>query len=306
MKVVDAIAEILRREGVEFLSAYPTRTAASASHASSTGLRATRSPSAAASNTCSAVIALASTGERPHVDVVVDERGKTGVAPEPIGKRYPEELGDEADLAEHRAVLRVPACKPGWRGGESLNQAAVAPSRFAVDGQPPRSLGTGIMTFRHCSLQTLIDGQELQSLEFAPGEDERGEVDRVQGAQHAAAGDLTRQCANAAGDLPHLAPGPDRGDVSLGIGEPILPSDTEGAQPDERAARLHEGKTRGHEDTGRPNPPLDLRPGSALERCPEDRRRVEIQDGARSPVRADRREPRRATGPPCRGAARAP
>ena len=127
------------------------------------------------------------------------------------------------------------------------------------------------MAFRKRGLEALINRQQLQSREFAPREDEGGEMDRVQGAQHSAVGDLTCHLTDVAGDLPQLAPGPDRRDVSLGIGQPVLGSDTERAQPDERPARLHQGQTRGHEDARRPNPLLDLRQGSALERCPEYR-----------------------------------
>ena len=162
------------------------------------------------------------------------------------------------------------------------------------------------MAFRHCGLEVRIEREQLQSLEFAPREDEGGEVDRVHGAHRSAVGNLTCHLTDAAGDLPQLAPGPDRGDVSLGIGQLVLPSDAEGAQLDERPARLHQGKTRGDEDARRPNPPFDLRQGSTLERCPEYRRRVEVQECAGSRVRADRREPRRATEPRCPGAARAP
>jgi len=58
--------------------------------------------------------------------------------------------------------------------------------------------------FRRGCPETLIDRQELQSVELTSGEDERGEVDRVEGGQHAAVGDLARQLTDAAGDLPQF------------------------------------------------------------------------------------------------------
>ena len=73
-------------------------------------------------------------------------------------------------------------------------------------------------------------------------------MDRVQGAQHTAVSNLACHLADTAGDLPQLAASPDCGDVSLGIGDPVLPGHTEGAQPDQRPAGLHQRETRGHED----------------------------------------------------------
>jgi len=97
-------------------------------------------------------------------------------------------------------------------------------------------------------LEAVIGRQQIQSLELAPGEYESGEVNCAQGSQHSTMGDVARHLTDAAGDFPQFAPGPDRGDISLGIGEPVLPGDTKGAQPDERPARLPERKSRRHKD----------------------------------------------------------
>ncbi len=179
---------------------------------------------------------------------------------------------------------------------------ASADQLFGLD----RMLCAGITVSRHCGQEALVDRHKLESREFASGEHESGEVDGVQGTQHSAVGDVTCHLTDAPTDLPQFAPRPDRGDVSLGVGEPVLSSDTERAQPNEHPARLHQGQPRGHEDARRPNSPLDLRRGSAFERCSEHRRRVEIQQCAWNRVSSDRREPRRAIGPLCPRAARAP
>ena len=167
-------------------------------------------------------------------------------------------------------------------------------------------LWAGITVSRHCGQEALVDRHQLESLEFASGEHKGGEVDSIQGTQHSAVGDVTCHLTDAPSDLPQLAPSPDRGDISLGVGEPVLLRDTERAQPDEHAARLHQGQTRRHEDARRSNPLLDFRRGSAFECCPKHRRRVEIQQCAGNRVSADRHEPRRAIGPLYPGAARAP
>ena len=132
-------------------------------------------------------------------------------------------------------------------------------------------LRASITVVRQCGQEPVVDRHQLESLEFASGEHEGGKVDAIQGAQYSAVGDVTGHLTDAPSDLPQFAPRPDRGEVSLGVGEPVFSSDTERAQPDEHPARLHQGQTRGHEDARRPNPPLDLRRGSAFERCPEHR-----------------------------------
>jgi hypothetical protein len=58
-------------------------------------------------------------------------------------------------------------------------------------------------------------------------------MESVQGTQRSAVGDLTCHPTDPVGDLPQLAPGPDRSEVSLGIGQPVLPSHTKRARPDE-------------------------------------------------------------------------
>ncbi|PYN83045.1 MAG: hypothetical protein DMD96_03995 [Candidatus Rokuibacteriota bacterium] len=44
-------------------------------------------------------------------------------------------------------------------------------------------LCAGITVARHCGEEALVDRHQLESLEFASGEHERGEVDGVQDAQ---------------------------------------------------------------------------------------------------------------------------
>jgi len=96
--------------------------------------------------------------------------------------------------------------------------------------------------------------------------------------------DLAGHLADAAADLPQLAAGPDRCDVTRGIRDPILPGDTEGAQPDQRPARLNQRETRGHEDARRLNSPLDfgLRPPSSVARSTADGSRYRSVPGAGS------------------------
>lgn len=98
----------------------------------------------------------------------------------------------------------------------------------------------GIVASGRCRLEPFVDRQQLEFPQFASREDEGCEVDCVQGAKRSPVGDLACHLTDAAADLSQFAPGPDRRDVSLGIGEPVLLSDTKCTQPDKRPARLHQ------------------------------------------------------------------
>src|SRR2546428_7139008 len=135
----------------------------------------------------------------------------------------------------------------------------------------------------HGVAQAIVDGQKNQPFYTAARQEERGEVQRIQGTQRLARGHVPGQLADRGCELPQLAPRPQLLQLALDVGDAGFRYPAELAHPKERPRGFHEREARREQGLRRLETGLDLACRAGLERRPQQRRSVHIQSGQAHP-----------------------